>query len=191
VSSGNDSDSGEGSKAGYDGTSSNEGGSRSSGGDGCCMCGGTSVSSSASVDDSTNDELRLAREATREEATQWATAHPHVHGGDSLVRRRHADDAPCGGARGCNLDRHRRTDVTLGGPPPRRQARQARMCQRCSRRWWLGRRRSQPLYLVRLSHLGSIPQSPRGPGRCQGHRSRGWMAYPHQDYVEWAAVMRV
>jgi hypothetical protein len=38
---------------------------------------GSRAGSSASVDDNTDKELRLAREAAREQAAQWATAHPH------------------------------------------------------------------------------------------------------------------
>jgi hypothetical protein len=38
---------------------------------------GNSAGSSVSGDDSTNDELRLAREVAQEQATQWAAAHPH------------------------------------------------------------------------------------------------------------------
>jgi hypothetical protein len=40
------------------------------------LCG-SSIGSSVSGDDSTNDELRLAREAAQEQATQWAAAHLH------------------------------------------------------------------------------------------------------------------
>jgi hypothetical protein len=38
---------------------------------------GSRAGSSTSVDDNTNEELRLAREAAREQAAQWAAAHPH------------------------------------------------------------------------------------------------------------------
>jgi hypothetical protein len=38
---------------------------------------GSSVGSSVSGDGSTNDELRLAREAAQGQTTQWAAAHPH------------------------------------------------------------------------------------------------------------------
>jgi hypothetical protein len=38
---------------------------------------GSSIDNSVFGDDSTNDELRLAREATQEQAAQWAAAHPH------------------------------------------------------------------------------------------------------------------
>jgi hypothetical protein len=29
----------------------------------------------------------------------------------------------------------------------------------------------------------SVPWSPHGLGHCQGHRSRRWVAYPHQDQL--------
>jgi hypothetical protein len=38
---------------------------------------GSTVGSSISGDGSTNDELRLAREAAQEQTAQWAVAHPH------------------------------------------------------------------------------------------------------------------
>jgi hypothetical protein len=38
---------------------------------------GSTVGSSISGDGSTNDELRLAREAAQEQTAQWAAAHPH------------------------------------------------------------------------------------------------------------------
>jgi hypothetical protein len=47
----------------------------------------------------------LAREAAREQATQWAAAHPHGGArGGSPVRRRRAADAPGEGARDGSLD---------------------------------------------------------------------------------------
>eukprot|EP00267_Zea_mays_P035567 XP_008671659.1 uncharacterized protein LOC103649093 [Zea mays] len=38
---------------------------------------GSRAGSSASIDDNTDKELRLAREAAREQAAEWAAAHPH------------------------------------------------------------------------------------------------------------------
>jgi hypothetical protein len=59
---------------------------------------GSSVDSSVSGDGSTNDELRLAREAAQEHAAQWAAAHPHGGArGGSPDGRGHADGAPDGG----------------------------------------------------------------------------------------------
>jgi hypothetical protein len=43
----------------------------------------SSIGSSISANDGTDDELKLAREAAREQAAQWATAHPQGHGGGS------------------------------------------------------------------------------------------------------------
>jgi hypothetical protein len=37
---------------------------------------GSSISSSVSADDGTDDELKLVREAAREKVTQWTAAHP-------------------------------------------------------------------------------------------------------------------
>jgi hypothetical protein len=34
---------------------------------------------------------------------------------------------------------------------------------------------------MRLSR--QVPWSPRDPGRCQGRRSRRWVAYPHEDQL--------
>jgi hypothetical protein len=64
-------------------------------------------------------------------------------------------------------------------PSPRRrwQPRQVRMRRR------LCRRRSRPLQAAWLSLPGQVPWSPRDLGHCQGHRSRRWVAYPHQDQL--------
>jgi hypothetical protein len=76
----------------------------------------SSVSSSVSDDGSTNDELRLPREAVQEQAAQWVAAHPHggTRGG-SLDRRRRADGAPGENARGGSLDGRGRADGAPGG----------------------------------------------------------------------------
>jgi hypothetical protein len=42
---------------------------------------GSSISSSVSADGGTDDELKLTREATREQAAQWAAAHHQGRGG--------------------------------------------------------------------------------------------------------------
>jgi hypothetical protein len=44
---------------------------------------GSSASSSVSANGGTNDELKLAREAAREQGVQWAAAHPQGRGGGS------------------------------------------------------------------------------------------------------------
>jgi hypothetical protein len=43
----------------------------------------SSISSSVSADGGTDDELKLAREAAREQAAQWAAVHPQGRGGGS------------------------------------------------------------------------------------------------------------
>jgi hypothetical protein len=54
---------------------------------------GSSISSSVSAVDGTDDELKLAREAAREQAAQWAAVHPQGRGGDSPDGRGHAGSA--------------------------------------------------------------------------------------------------
>jgi hypothetical protein len=41
----------------------------------------SSISSSVSADSGTDDEIKLAREAAREQAEQWAATHPEGRGG--------------------------------------------------------------------------------------------------------------
>jgi hypothetical protein len=58
-----------------------------------------STSSSVSADGGTDDELKLARKAARDQATQWATAHPQGHGdgwinGDHDLYRRRDSPSP-------------------------------------------------------------------------------------------------
>jgi hypothetical protein len=60
----------------------------------------SSTDSSVSADDDRDNELKLAREAAREQAAQWATAHPQGHRGGSPDERGCADGALGGGARG-------------------------------------------------------------------------------------------
>jgi hypothetical protein len=77
---------------------------------------GSRADSSASVDDNTDEELRLAREAAREQAAQWAAAHPHGGArGGSPDRHRRADDAPGEGARGGSPAGLRHADGAPGG----------------------------------------------------------------------------
>jgi hypothetical protein len=61
----------------------------------------SSISSSVSADSGTDNELKLAREAAREQAVQWAAAHPHGRGrasdavnGDSVLYRRCGSPSP-------------------------------------------------------------------------------------------------
>jgi hypothetical protein len=75
------SNSGKGDKADDDRTGSSKGRSRSSGGGGCsaCNCGrarASSTGSSVSADYDRDNELKLEKEAAREQAAQWAAAHP-------------------------------------------------------------------------------------------------------------------
>jgi hypothetical protein len=52
------------------------------------LCG-NSTSSSIFDDGDIDDELKLASEAAREQAAQWAAVHPQGHGDGSLDGRRH------------------------------------------------------------------------------------------------------
>jgi hypothetical protein len=47
----------------------------------------SSIGGSVSADDDRDNELKLAREAAREQAAQWAAAHPQGHRGGSLDGR--------------------------------------------------------------------------------------------------------
>jgi hypothetical protein len=60
----------------------------------------SSTDSSVSVDDDRDNELKLAREAVREQAAQWATAHPQGRRGGSPDGRGRASGALGGGAHG-------------------------------------------------------------------------------------------
>jgi hypothetical protein len=51
----------------------------------------SSTGSSVSTDDDRDNEFKLAREAAREQAAQWAAAHPQGRRGGSPDRRGHAD----------------------------------------------------------------------------------------------------
>jgi hypothetical protein len=76
--------------------------------------GASNTGSSVSADDDRDNELKLAREAAREQAAQWAVAHPQGRRGSSPDGRGRAGGAPGGGARGgrwidgdCDLYRRR------------------------------------------------------------------------------------
>jgi hypothetical protein len=135
---------------------------------------GSRAGSSASVDDNTDEELRMAREAAREQATQWAVAHPHGGArGGSPDRRRRADGAPGEGARGGSPDGRGHA----GGAPGDDE--------RVDGDRGLYRRRDSP--------------SPdRYHGRCMAQAivrdigpGGGWPTLTKTNYVEWATVMRV
>jgi hypothetical protein len=51
----------------------------------------SSTGSSVSADDDRDNEFKLAREAAREQAAQWAAAHPQGGRGGSPDRRGHTD----------------------------------------------------------------------------------------------------
>jgi hypothetical protein len=55
--------------------------------------------SSVSADDDRGNELKLAREATREQAAQWAAVHPQGRRGGSPDKRGRVGGAPSGGTR--------------------------------------------------------------------------------------------
>jgi hypothetical protein len=59
----------------------------------------SSTGSSVSVDDDRDDELKLAREAAREQAAQWAAAHPRGRRGGSPDGRGCVGGAPGWGTR--------------------------------------------------------------------------------------------
>jgi hypothetical protein len=77
------------------------------------LCG-SSINSSVSADGSTDDELKLAREAAREQAAQWEAAHPSSAvaatqtGADALAALR-------AGARGGSPDRRVRAGGWVDG----------------------------------------------------------------------------
>jgi hypothetical protein len=82
----------------------------------------SSTDSSVSADDDRDNELKLVREAAREQAAQWAAAHPQGHRGGSPDERGRAGGAPGGGARGGRVpdgdgspDRRRRAGDWVDG----------------------------------------------------------------------------
>jgi hypothetical protein len=60
----------------------------------------SSTGSSVSADGDRDNELKLTREAAREQVAQWAAAHSQGHGGGSPDGRGRASGALGGGARG-------------------------------------------------------------------------------------------
>jgi hypothetical protein len=124
----------------------------------------SSTDSSVSTDDDRDNELKLAREAAREQATQWAAMHPQGRHGDSSDRRGRAGGAPSGGARGGRA-------LDNGDIPDRRGH---------AGGWVDGDR---GLYRRRDSLLRQVPWLPWDLGHCQGRRSRWRVVYPHQDQL--------
>jgi hypothetical protein len=135
---------------------------------------GSSADISVSADGSTNDELRLAREAAQEQTTQWAAAHRHggAHDG-SLDRRRCADGASGENACGDNPDgRGRADDAPSGGG-------------QVDGDHDFYRRRNSPSLDRYHGHRG-VQAVVREIGP-----SGGWPTLTKTNYEEWAAVMRV
>jgi hypothetical protein len=129
----------------------------------------SSTSNSVSADDD-----RDAREAAREQATQWAAAHPQGRHGGNPDRRGRASDTLGGGACGGRA-------LDDGGSPDRRGRADG----------WVDGDRG--LY----RRLGSP-----SPDRYHGHHKiqpivrdvgpgGGWPTLIKTNYVEWAVVMRV
>jgi hypothetical protein len=134
----------------------------------------SSTSSSVSADDDRDNKFKLAREAAREQAAQWAATHPQGHRGGSPYERGHAGGAPGGGARDGR--------VPDGGGSPDRRGRAG---------GWVDGDRG--LY----RRCGSP-----SPNRYHGHHGikaivrdvgsgDGWPTLTKTNYVEWATVMRV
>jgi hypothetical protein len=134
----------------------------------------STTGSSISTDDDRDNELKLAREAAREQAAQWAAVHPQERRGGSPDVHGRADGAPGGGARGDRVpdgggspDRRGRTDGWVDGDRG------------------LYRRHDSPSSDRYHGHHGiqAIVRD-AGPGG-------GWPTLTKTNYVEWAAVMRV
>jgi hypothetical protein len=134
----------------------------------------SSTGSSVSADDDKDNEFKLGREAAREQAAQWAAAHPQGRRGGCPDERGRADGAPGGGARGGH--------VPDGGGSLDRRGRAG---------GWVDGDRG--LY----RRHGST-----SPDRYHGHHGiqaivrdvgpgGGWPTLTKTNYVEWAAVMRV
>jgi hypothetical protein len=134
----------------------------------------SSIDSSVSADDDRDNELKLAREAAREQAAQWPAVHPQGRCGGSPDGRRRAGGALGEGAR----DRR----VPDGGGSPDRRGRASS--------WVDG---DHGLYRGHDSPF---------PDRYHGHHGiqaivrdvgpgDGWPTLTKTNYVEWAAVMRV
>jgi hypothetical protein len=131
-----------------------------------------SIGSSVSADDDRDNELKLAREAAREQVAQWATTHPQGHRGSSPDECGRAGGALGRGAHGGR--------VPDGGGSPDRRGRAGG--------WVDG---DHGLYRRRGSS---------SPDRYHGHHgiqaivrdvSGGWATLTKTNYIEWAAEMRV
>jgi hypothetical protein len=134
----------------------------------------SSTDNSVSTDDDRDNEFKLAREAAREQAAQWATAHPQGRRGGSPDEHGRARGAPGRGARGGHVP-------DGGGSPDRR---------RRAGGWVDGdhglyRRCGSPSPDRYHGHYGiqAIVRDVRPGG--------GWPTLTMTNYIEWAAVMRV
>jgi hypothetical protein len=134
----------------------------------------SSTGSSVSADDDRDNELKLAREATREQATQWAAVHHQGRRGGSPDGHRCAGGAPGEAAR-----YGRAPD---GGGSPERRGRAGGWVDGDRGLYiWHGSP-SQDRY---LGHHG-IQAIVRDVGP-----DGGWSTLTKANYVEWATVMRV
>jgi hypothetical protein len=75
----------------------------------------SSTDSSVFTDEDRDNEFKLAREAAREQAAQWAAAHPQGHRGGSPDERRRAGGTPGRGACGGSPDRRGRAGGWVDG----------------------------------------------------------------------------
>jgi hypothetical protein len=134
----------------------------------------SSTGSSVFADDDRDNELKLTREAAREQAAQWAVVHPQGRRGGSPDERGRTGGAPGGGARGGHvpdgggsLDRRERVGDWVDGDRG------------------LYRRCGSPSPDRYHDHHG-IQAIVRdvGPGGA-------WPTLTKTNYVEWAAVMSV
>jgi hypothetical protein len=134
----------------------------------------SSTGSSVSADDDRDNELKLAREAAREQVAQWVAAHPQGRRGGSPDGRGRVGGALGGGARGGRAPNG-------GGSPDRR----GRADGWVDGDRGLYRRRGSPSPDRYHGHHG-IQAIVRdvGPGG-------GWPTLTKINYVEWTAVMRV
>jgi multidrug efflux pump subunit AcrA (membrane-fusion protein) len=134
----------------------------------------SSTDSPVSADDDRDNELKLVREAAREQAAQWAAAHPQGCRGGSPDRRGRASGAPGWGARGGRVP-------DGGGSPDRRGRAGGWVDGDCD----LYRQHGSPFPDRYHGHHG-IQAIVRdvGPGG-------GWPTLTKTNYVEWAAVMRI
>jgi hypothetical protein len=134
----------------------------------------SSTGSSVSADDNRDNELKIVRDAAREQAAQLAAAHPQGRCGGIPDGRGRAGGTPGGGTRGGR--------VPDGGGGPDRRGRVGG--------WVDG---DHDLY--------RLHDSP-SPDRYHGHHGiqaivrdigpgGGWPTLTKTNYVKWAAVMRV